>query len=58
MNLTQVEEADPVKNFGMGTLEKQEVAGGWATLYTAPCPGKERPNEDKAALIPMDPIPV
>lgn len=39
----------------MQEAEMHEVAGGWAAVYSAPCPGRETPNEDAAALIPMGP---
>jgi serine/threonine protein phosphatase PrpC len=34
--------------------ESHCIGGGVAAVYSARCPGKETPNEDAAALIPLD----
>ena len=34
--------------------DAREIAGGLAAVFSARCPGKETPNEDAAALIPID----
>jgi serine/threonine protein phosphatase PrpC len=34
--------------------EASEIAGGEAAVFSARCPGKQTPNEDAAALIPLD----
>jgi serine/threonine protein phosphatase PrpC len=34
--------------------EASEIAGGEAAVFSARCPGKATPNEDAAALIPID----
>jgi serine/threonine protein phosphatase PrpC len=38
----------------MKESEVFQVAGGHAAVFSASCPGKETPNEDAAALIPLD----
>jgi len=37
----------------MAEAEMQPIAGGLAAVYSSRCPGKESPNEDGAALIPL-----
>ncbi len=34
--------------------DAKEIAGGVAAVFSARCPGKQTPNEDAAALIPVD----
>ena len=46
-----------VRSFVHANLEAPEVgsfAGGTVALFTAPAPGKETPNEDACALVPLD----
>ncbi len=37
----------------MDAVETHEVAGGLAAVFSVSCPGRDRPNEDAAALIPF-----
>ena len=37
----------------MTTPELMRIAGGLACVFSSRCPGKETPNEDAAAIIPL-----
>ena len=38
----------------MTTPEVLRIAGGLACVFSSRCPGKETPNEDAVAMIPVD----
>lgn len=54
MMLDRPEEAKLYFDQDMVEAELHGIAGGFAAVYSARCPGKETPNEDAAALIPYD----
>jgi serine/threonine protein phosphatase PrpC len=49
-----MDDATLVLDRDMGEPETHRLAGGCAAVFSARSPGKETPNEDAAALLPID----
>ena len=49
-----MDDATLVLDRDMGEPETHRLAGGCAAVFSARSPGKETPNEDAAALLPVD----
>jgi serine/threonine protein phosphatase PrpC len=54
MQVLEAHEARLYLDQDMQEPELLNVAGGVAAVYSARCPGKETPNEDAAAVLPVD----
>lgn len=54
MALESPQDAKLYLDQNMVDAEAHPLGGGLAAVYSARCPGKDTPNEDAAALIPLD----